>query len=391
MSERIANLGHTTVAKWTFHLLHDAIYWLEQASLDPQWDAILEAVKSDPRVVNDWREKRALWQEKWYAALKEHLPESLKFFDNLMHGVDLEYLLLLRHDLVMYLKSLGQAFLSEQKRLTMILAVLKTGRTETSISHVPGETFMGKVQYTMIGLVTGMVIPVPGSLEAWAVSSAMMWLSDDMRFLLLKDRNLQSLRARCPAQTFKDHEDAVNAFTQEKQRRRILVWNQTSRCFNLRFEAKDGIVEKTVGVVMAAHPMSKMVLDGITAKSREQDDIIWPGQLLCLDVPLVPKKKKKKDAAADPSSSTSLPAALTNGTQSEPLEKGSAQKENAEKDTPDKDAADKNTAEKEAKKEQLEKEKAEAAKNPFDPSYRGGAESPELQTAREAPDEFTNN
>lgn len=44
-----------------------------------------------------------------------------------------------------------------------------TGTAATSISHVPTETTFGKVQHTIIGLAAGMVIPMPGSLETWAV------------------------------------------------------------------------------------------------------------------------------------------------------------------------------------------------------------------------------
>lgn len=43
--------------------------------------------------------------------------------------------------------------------------------TASAIEHVPGDTFMGKVQTTLIGFAAGLVLPVPGSMESWAVAN----------------------------------------------------------------------------------------------------------------------------------------------------------------------------------------------------------------------------
>lgn len=131
----------------------------------------------------------------------------------------------------------------------------------------------------------------------------MMWLSDDLRFLLLKDDNLRSLAHRTLFQTFSGRRarnfwDQCEAFLKQPQRkdrpmpRRILVFNQTCRCVTLRFESQDGVVAKAVGTVMSAHPMGKFVLGGITAATQRMAEVmVWPGDLVCLDVPLAPRKE----------------------------------------------------------------------------------------------------
>jgi len=48
---------------------------------------------------------------------------------------------------------------------------------------------------------------------------------------------------------------------------------------------------------MSAHPMSKMILSGVspaTEKGMEYDEV-WPGDIVCLKVPIVSNKKLEKE------------------------------------------------------------------------------------------------
>ncbi|CAD7933963.1 unnamed protein product [Amoebophrya sp. A120] len=296
---------------------------------------------------------------------------------------------------------------------------VKQQQLHANLSHIPGESFLGKVQHSVLGFAAGLVMPLPGALEVWAISNVMLWMSDDMRFLLLEDQTVESLRNRvCPvvetrieqmnvvpidmeklrSDTFEDAveevtedaattttspagkskaavankspegEVALNTGSKQKNqqtakrpptspeqqlvqvierrgycltaphtlvsrglaqgsydtgldqmngwhsefesqisaylhgtRRRVLICNQTCRCVTLRFESYDGIVQKTVGLVMSAHPMTKLVLGGITSASRmnSEEILLWPGQVLCLQVPFVASKENRNAYIAE--------------------------------------------------------------------------------------------
>ncbi|CAD7933391.1 unnamed protein product, partial [Amoebophrya sp. A25] len=300
--ERVNALGHGYVLKTLLQLLHDVLHWMERASLAHLWDGVLSCLKegddgADSKIRQEWQEKSDAWSDAWTNALQEYLPEALRVADYLLHGVDLAHVLQKESDLLQCLKAITQAYLAQQKRLSLTKAVLTLGiptiklgapaaaavedgtaapslesetkpgvtrvaefnkgaaaevdgnagssnaggdeglasgsntstktsgatgagpqvlgdsnakgssgtttasRTEEAlgIQHVPGETVAGKIQYTLVGLMTGMVLPVPGALEVWAVSNIMLWMSEDVRFLILQDDSVATLRNRvCP-------------------------------------------------------------------------------------------------------------------------------------------------------------------------------------------------
>ena len=61
------------------------------------------------------------------------------------------------------------------------------------VHHVPLETTLGKVQHTLVGLAASMVIPFPGAIETFLVANAIMWMSDDLRFILIKSEGVDFL------------------------------------------------------------------------------------------------------------------------------------------------------------------------------------------------------
>ena len=49
---------------------------------------------------------------------------------------------------------------------------------------------------------------------------------------------------------------------------------------------------------MSAHPMSKMILTGVTSQQAGLEfDELWPGGIVCLKVPIVSNKKLDREKA----------------------------------------------------------------------------------------------
>jgi len=162
--------------------------WLEtawRAELKLLSSGITRAMEATPasggRILVHWAKQHQAWSENFDRRVSESLPEGLatavQLLSTLASGRKLELFEAVRSDLAACF-TLVSAAERQLKRLRVSHRVLHAAEA-ASCHDFERRGLLQKLETTALGLVTMLVLPVPGSIEVGTVGIGMLWLEGD--------------------------------------------------------------------------------------------------------------------------------------------------------------------------------------------------------------------
>lgn len=162
--------------------------WLEttwRSEFDSLSKGIEKAMKgasaSGGRILLHWVKQHQAWSQGFDDKVSETLPEGLacagQLLTTLASGRKLEHFESVRNDLNACL-TLVAAAERQLKRLRNSHRVLAAAES-ASVHDFQAKGLLQKIESTALGIVTMMVLPLPGSIEVGTVGIGMMWLEGD--------------------------------------------------------------------------------------------------------------------------------------------------------------------------------------------------------------------
>eukprot|EP00927_Polykrikos_kofoidii_P022244 TRINITY_DN20813_c0_g4_i3.p1 TRINITY_DN20813_c0_g4~~TRINITY_DN20813_c0_g4_i3.p1 ORF type:complete len:1540 (-),score=264.42 TRINITY_DN20813_c0_g4_i3:24-4601(-) len=182
-------LPNAPAAAKVLALLLRGYIWLEtvwRSELSFLSAGISQAMEAVPetgsRILHQWAKRHQSWSEsfnrKVNAALPEGLATATQLLSTLVSGRKLELFKTVRSDMEACTTLLAAAE-RQLRKLRQSYRILHAAEA-ASCHKFEGKGVLQKIETTALGLITMMVLPVPGSLEVGTVGIAMLWLEGDM-------------------------------------------------------------------------------------------------------------------------------------------------------------------------------------------------------------------
>jgi len=213
-------------------------------------------------------EQQILWRLRWGNLFGDVWPEILMVFERALYGKTTK---------LKFLTGCIQCLLEQQTRLDFSKKMYGEAMDAAQILG-PGST-TDKVQQTIIGLLIGIVLPIPGALEVWAITTSMMWL-DDRRMCVLAFDSFEALEQYgllTPSEM--DCQDTIALL--EADPTCICMCNFGFLTINVSAEEQAGALTTMVD----AHPLGRKFVDAISLAKKNanaDEDCIPPGSFCSL-------------------------------------------------------------------------------------------------------------
>jgi len=186
VAQRPQLLPDASAAANVLSLLLRAYLWLETAwhmefrSLSEGITQMTSIPASEGRILHQWAKQHQAWSENFDAKVGGALPDGLatatQLLATLFSGRKLESFRGVKDDLVACL-TLVSAAERQLKRLRQSHRILHAAE-RTSCHDFQKKTVLQKLETTALGVITMLVLPVPGTIEVGTVSIGMLWLQD---------------------------------------------------------------------------------------------------------------------------------------------------------------------------------------------------------------------